>query len=132
MPNIRAGKTSAAFKMKKSAGSATDIVMMFFFIMSMVVVLLAFYKCIGLMRVREDVSQVSRKYTLIAETEGYLSPENIRKLTDELTMLGLTNIDLGGTSVTEAGYGNIVMVMIKGKVDGLYDIRLERASTAKY
>ncbi len=109
-----------------------DILTMFIFIMGLTVVLIAFYDCIGLLKTREDISQIARKYTLIAETEGYVSDETREKLVSELTAGGLTEIDLSGTTFAPVGYGNVVTVKIAGKVKEKYDITEQRASTAKY
>lgn len=105
---------------------------MFIFIMGLTVVLIAFYDCIGLLKIREDISQIARKYTLIAETEGYISNEAKGKMMSELTAGGLTDIDLSGTTFVPVGYGNVVTVKIAGKVKEKYEITEQRASTAKY
>ncbi|MBR6908984.1 MAG: hypothetical protein IKN35_01655, partial [Lachnospiraceae bacterium] len=101
----------------KSRGSVTNIVTLFIFIVGMTVVLLAFYDCIGLMKTREDISQIVRRYTLVAETEGYLSEEERMKMTEELRLSGLLEADLTGTTFTRAGYGNLVTVKVSGKVE---------------
>ena len=120
----------------KSRGSVTNIVTLFIFIVGMTVVLLAFYDCIGLMKTREDISQIVRRYTLVAETEGYLSEEERMKMTEELRLSGLLEADLTGTTFTRAGYGKLVTVKVSGKVEskigGPFEVKEERASTAKY
>ncbi|MBQ3899159.1 MAG: hypothetical protein II741_04870 [Lachnospiraceae bacterium] len=122
--------------LSKSRGSVTNIVTLFIFIVGMTVVMLAFYDCIGLLKTREEISQIVRRYILVAETEGYLSNDERLKMTEELKLAGLTEIDLTGTTFTGAGYGNLVNVKVSGKVTsklgGPFEVVEERASTAKY
>ena len=122
--------------LSKSRGSVTNIVTLFIFIVGMTVVMLAFYDCIGLLKTREEISQIVRRYILVAETEGYLSNDERLKMTEELKLTGLTEIDLTGTTFTGAGYGNLVNVKVSGKVTsklgGPFEVVEERASTAKY
>ena len=122
--------------LSKSRGSVTNIVTLFIFIVGMTVVMLAFYDCIGLLKTREEISQIVRRYILVAETEGYLASDERLKMTEELKLAGLTEIDLRGTTFTGAGYGNLVNVKVSGKVasklGGPFEVVEERASTAKY
>lgn len=122
--------------LSKSRGSVTNIVTLFIFIVGMTVVMLAFYDCIGLLKTREEISQIVRRYILVAETEGYLSSDERLKMTEELKLAGLTDIDLTGTTFTGAGYGNLINVKVSGKVTsklgGPFEVVEERASTAKY
>ena len=117
---------------EKSRGNIADLMSMCIFLIAMIVVLVCFFDCIKLMRVREDISQLARKYTLIAETEGYITDVTRIRMMDELKGLGASDISLDGTTFSRVGFGNIVTVKISGKIDGKYAFSEARASTAKY
>lgn len=63
-----------------------------------------------------NIHHVARTYMLKMETDGYLTPENESALRAELRALGIREIDLTGTSLTDVGYGNEVRLRIKGNV----------------
>ena len=125
----RKGKS---FWLKKSGGNIGDLMSLAVFLLAMLSILICFFECIGLMRVREDVSQLARKYTLIAETKGYLDAEEQSHLISELDGVGISDINLDGTTFQRVGFGNIVTVKISGKIKGKYLFSESRASTAKY
>lgn len=116
----------------KSAGNITDLLTMGLIVIAMATVLISFMDFMKLIGIREDVSQISRRYMLITETEGYLPAEDKSNLENELADAGLTDIDLSGTTFSKAGYGSVILLEIKGKVDGKYEIKESRSSTAKY
>ena len=60
------------------------------------------------------LNQVTRKYMLRMEADGYLTEENKTAMVSELQALGVEGADLTGTSLTDAGYGNPVTLQIKG------------------
>ena len=116
----------------RSEGNIGDIMSMGIFLLAMMVVMIGFFDCIKLMKIREDVSQIARKYTLVAETEGYISGEVRERMMGELVKSGVSDISLSGTTFTRVGYGNVVTVKISGRIDGKYAFSEARASTAKY
>lgn len=61
--------------------------------------------------------QVAREYTLIMETEGYLTSEDQANLISELENYGLYNISLSGTTISEAEYGDRIYLCINGTYD---------------
>ncbi len=121
-----------SFWLKKSGGNIGDLMSLAVFLLAMLSILICFFECIGLMRVREDVSQLARKYTLIAETKGYLDAEEKSHLISELDGVGISDINLDGTTFQRVGFGNVVTVKISGKIKGKYLFSESRASTAKY
>ena len=58
--------------------------------------------------------QVTRTYLLRMEADGYLTQENKTAMVSELQTLGVEGVDLTGTSLTDAGYGNQVTLQVKG------------------
>ena len=61
--------------------------------------------------------QVAREYTLIMETEGYLSSADQANLIRELESYGLYNISLSGTTTGEVDYGERIYLNITGTYD---------------
>ena len=60
------------------------------------------------------LNQVTRKYMLRMEADGYLTQENKNAMVLELQTLGVEGVDLTGTSLTDVGYGNQVTLNVKG------------------
>jgi len=60
------------------------------------------------------LNQVTRKYILRMETDGYLTQENRTSMVSELQTLGVEGVDLTGTSLTNVGYGNQVILKVTG------------------
>ena len=97
----------------------------------------------------EEVKQLSRKYMLTMETMGYLDGANRTKLEQELSALHVTDIDLNGSTLSDAGYGNTIILNISCRLpveslnmagsdmlayffeDGSIPVSSRRMSTAK-
>ena len=60
------------------------------------------------------LNQITRKYMLRMEADGYLTQENKNAMVLELQTLGVDGVDLTGTSLTDVGYGNQVTLNVKG------------------
>lgn len=60
--------------------------------------------------------QIQRTYMLAMETEGYLSNAKMNELINELTALGVTDISLSGTTMSPAGYGNAIYLVVTGHI----------------
>ncbi len=65
-------------------------------------------------RQRDQIDQLAREYLLMMETEGYLSALGQQQLTASLEEAGLCDISLSGTTVTQVGYGEQIVVSISG------------------
>jgi len=101
-------------------------------VLAMTAVMLAFLDDVRLVRQQSEVTQIARKYILRMETEGGLSGEDRTSLTNELGELGMTEINLSGTTFDSASYGDMIVLQIQGKLEGKYDIAEKRVSTAKH
>lgn len=91
---------------------------------------------------------LARQYIIRMETYGKLTESDRDDLKAQLESLGCANIDFTGTSLTEVGYGNTVVLCIKGTMpigvlswlDGLdtdfstnmVPFSIYKASTGKY
>lgn len=119
-------------KLTVNRGNIGDIMLTGIMMIAMVSVMVCFIDCVSLVQTKSSVSQIARKYLLIAETEGCITDSGRTELMAELETAGLSEIDLGGTTFSCAGFGNTVTVSIKGKISGTYEISEIRRSTAKY
>ena len=91
-----------------------DLVTIGITILAMTIVVMVYLECTDLMLKKLEVSQVSRKYILKMETEGYLSQENKARMLTELEALGLQNVDVSGTTLYPVNYGDTITLKIKG------------------
>lgn len=66
---------------------------------------------------KEAADQLAREYILRMETEGYLTDESKNNLIRSMENLGYTNINLSGTTMTDAGYGNQIMLVINASLE---------------
>lgn len=100
-------------------------------ILGMTVVMLSYMENVSLIHQKTEVGQVARKYILRMETVGYLTASDETALQQELTSLGVTEIDLDGTTLHEMSYGSPITLEISGKLKGEYAFEEKRVSTAK-
>lgn len=112
-------------------GNVGNIMVTGVFVLCMVVVMLSFMDNMKLIQQKAEVDQLARRYILRMETVGGLLTEDRDQLVEELTALGITAVDLSGTTMDEAGYGNKIELRIRGLVGGKYGIEETRVSTAK-
>jgi len=118
--------------MKKQQGSVGDILTTTVCILAMSIVLFAFLDCVGLVQQKLEVGQLARKYILKMETEGCLTASERIRLDSELAQMGVTEVDLSGTTLNMAGYGEAVTLRIQGRLRGEYEFEEKRVSTAKH
>lgn len=132
---------------KKSPANVMNLVTIGMAILAITIVVMVYLQCTELLLLKLEVSQVSRKYILKMETEGYLTPHNQNELLLELKELGLKNVELTGTTLLPVVYGDTIILRIKGNIqknmldyeevwNGATDVRVleleeKRMSTAK-
>lgn len=135
--------------MKKRKGSIVDILPSMIMVIAAVMLIMVFFDLYQILSLNEDVKQIARKYMLTMETMGYLDAASRTSLMQDLSDLQVTDIDLTGSTMTDAGYGNAVYLQITCKLpieqlnmdgndmlrfffeDGTIPIRVRRMSTAK-
>lgn len=118
--------------MKKQKGNIGDLLTTGICILAMCVILLQFFNCVGLIEQKMKVGQLARKYILKMETVGYLTDSERTLLNRELAEMGITEVDIGGSTVSLVGYGEAITLQIKGKLKGEYAFEEKRVSTAKH
>ncbi len=94
-----------------------DLVTMGMLILAVSIVMMAYLEGTQLMMKKLEVSQVSRRYILKMETEGYLTPQNKEDMLRELYDIGMKNIDVTGTTLQPVSYGDTIMLKIKGTIN---------------
>lgn len=66
---------------------------------------------------RESADQIAREYILRMETQGYLSEEMKNNLISDLGDIGVKSINLQGTTMSKAAYGDEIVLMINADVE---------------
>lgn len=75
-------------------------------------------------RVRENINQAARAYLLEMETFGYLPQEKTLQLKDTLQKYGLQDVNLNGTTLQKADYGELIELCILGTLKLDIDIKI--------
>lgn len=101
---------------RKSKGNVMDLVTIGITILAMSIVVMAYLECTGLLMKKLEISQLSRRYILKMETEGYLDEQSKQSLLQELQALGVQSVDISGTTMQPVSYGDTIMLKIKGTV----------------
>lgn len=117
---------------RKESGSIGDLLAAGICVLAMCSVMLGFFDCLELLKQKNQVSQVARKYILRMETVGCLTPSDGAELVTALQSIPVTEVDLSGSTFTMVGYGNPITLHIRGKLRGEYEIEEIRVSTAKH
>lgn len=86
-------------------------------IVALAVMLVFFTGWMANLSARDHVYQLSRRYILQMETEGYLDSTLESSLRADLADAGMSNISLSGTTTSEVEYGNVIFLKITGDLD---------------
>lgn len=105
------------FRKKKDSGTVIDIFTVCVAVLAITIAVLGYLEVMQVVSKKDDVNQISRKYILKMETEGYLSSTERNNLIYDLQSAGLTNIDLTGTTMSDVGYGNAIYLVIQGTLE---------------
>lgn len=103
---------------KKSRGNILDFLSIMLTILAMSILVMAYLECTGLMMKKLEIGQISRKYILKMETDGYLDEQNKERMLKELEEAGMSKIDISGTTLQPVSYGDAVYLKIRGNVEG--------------
>lgn len=86
-------------------------------IVALAVMLVFFTGWMANLSARDHVYQLSRRYILQMETEGFLNSTLESSLRADLADAGMSNISLSGTTTSEVEYGNVIFLKITGDLD---------------
>lgn len=118
--------------MTRERGSVADLMAAGLCMLAMTVVMLSYMGNVRLIRQREAIGQIARKYILQMETTGELTDADRIALTRELEDAGVTELVLEGSTVEPVGYGETIVLSIQGKLEGEYEFEERKVSTAKH
>jgi len=118
--------------MKKEKGSIGDIMSAGICMLAMTALLLSYMDNVWLIHQKTEVSQIARQYILKMETVGYLEEADRIRLGQELDGVGVTELELSGTTMSPVAYGDIITLEIRGKLGEEYEFEEKRISTAKH
>lgn len=104
--------------MKKRQGTFLDFLPSCIVIIGLTILMLSFLYVIEIGDIKKEADQLSRKYILEMEAMGYLSEASREKFLQELEELDIENIDLSGTTFSQAGYGNSIYLSVKCSIPG--------------
>lgn len=99
--------------------------------LAMTVMMLAYIDNAQLIYRKSEINQIARKYILRMETEGRMTDADHISLIHELEALGVAEPDLSGTTMNQVSYGDPIVLLIRGKLEGQYEFEEKRVSTAK-
>lgn len=105
---------------KKEDGNSTLVSGVFTMVISvtaMALISMNVISSVGIMNTKNDINSVMRKYIIRMETYGYLTNEDETELIQELTDIGMTNIDISGTTMNEVEYGEVIYLYVKGDIN---------------
>ena len=100
--------------------------------LAMTVVMLFYMGDVSLVNRKAAVSQIARKYILRMETTGELTEADRTALSQELESLGVTELDLSGTTMDRVDYGDTIVLVIRGKLEGEHAFEEKKISSAKH
>lgn len=117
--------------MRRERGNVGDILVVGLCMLAMTIVMLAYMEDVRLVYRKAEINQIARKYILRMETTGELTDADYISLSRELETLGVTELNLSGTTMDRVGYGEPIVLQLKGKLEGEYEFEEKRVSTAK-
>ncbi|MCD2345104.1 hypothetical protein [Clostridium guangxiense] len=100
---------------KKKDGSADTVVMSLIAILVMSVVFVYFISSVVPIKKSTDAEGIARKYMLKMEQNGYLTPDNETAMISDFKNIGINNIDISGTTLSQVNYGEDVYLCITYK-----------------
>ena len=118
--------------MKREEGSVADIMAAGLCMLAMTVVMLAYLGNVRIIYQRTQIGQIAREYILRMETAGALTDGDRTALAQELAKLGVTDLKLDGTTTEKVSYGEPIVLALWGKIEGTYEFKEKKVSTAKH
>jgi len=98
--------------MKRKKGSIGDVVLTLLTILASAIIVYAYFSVMELVSINEEVKQISRKYMLEMEAKGYLEADSATRVKQQLQDIGVTNVNLYGSSFNDVGYGSPIYLKI--------------------
>lgn len=103
--------------MKKDKGNMMSIFPAIITILAVSIMMIFYIGWMANVTKMDEVRQISRAYILAMETEGRLTDTMESSMRSELSAKGLKNIDLSGSTMSDAGYGNAIYLKVSGNLE---------------
>lgn len=145
---MRLRKKVKEILLKKKDGRVDKGATLFFFIMIIAIMTIISLNAFNDMDSKNNIGHVGRNYMLRIESNGYLTGEDEQNMVEELKNLGVTNINVTGTTKSKVGYGKKCNLNVSGKFNltileiintfnvkegtKTVDISIDKKSTAKH
>lgn len=117
---------------KRESGNIGDFMAAGICMLMLTALLIVYMDSIRLIDEKAEINQIARKYILRMESVGMLTDADSAMLYRELTEAGAAEVNLEGSTFVRAGYGEAIVLCIRGKLRGRYEFEEKRVSTAKY
>lgn len=104
-------------KKKEEGSSFVHFIPILLTIIIAAYIILSFTQYIIAFNKKDEIDLIARQYILRMETQGYLTHADEDDLIRELEEIGLYNISLDGTTLVEAGYGEVIKLHIQGDLE---------------
>jgi len=111
--NIKYRKLNKIFDKKKGSVDITIMSLMAVLVMSFVFVF--FISSVVPIKKSTDADAIARKYMLKMEQNGYLTSDNETEMINDFNDIGISNIDISGTTLNQVNYGEDVYLCISYK-----------------
>lgn len=110
-------------KLKKKKGVIDDILIPMITIVAIFILIMAFITSNKDIHKSSAIDGVVRQYILSMESTGYLDSSSQQQLIKDLQDVGMKNISLAGTTMSEVGYGKKINLVVNGTIEiTKYDI----------
>ena len=118
--------------MRKENGTVGKLLSATLCMLAIAVLLTNYMDCIRMIQQKMQVSQIARKYILQMETTGGLDAETEALLRNELEAVGVSELQIEGTSMGQVTYGGEITLQLRGELEDGYGFTEKRVSTAKH
>lgn len=118
--------------MKRNKGNIGNLLGTGLCVLAMTVMVLQYMEQVGLIYQKWEMVQISREYILRMETKGYLTRTDEQQLMEQLEAAGVCQISLEGTTGNPVGYGEPVILRIRGVIGDECNVEEVRSSTSKH
>lgn len=97
---------------KKEKGSIMKMLPVLLAMAVVAIMTTMYFSYMAVCDTREKADQIARKYILQMETTGFLSENDKNNMLSELSDIGLSGINIQGTTLTKQEYGSEIKLII--------------------
>lgn len=102
--------------MRKDSGTIDNYLFLLVSLLVAVIVSLALFTNMETLQKKIQINQIARQYILKMETVGYLEYADAEEMKNSLNDIGVTDISLTGTTMSQTGYGMDVVLEFTGNL----------------